>query len=153
MQLNLFLSYSKASFAGIVETVRNKLLQIILDIKETMPNVGQPSSGAPTNEVKKGLSKNIIQIINNPQGCQFTIGQSNSYSFEEFKGILQATLSNEGISNQQAEQLLDVLDEAKKELPPKQGKKLPQKILDFIKANKSWITETVVDIIKKFWLG
>lgn len=150
MQMFLFLSYSKSSFVGIVETVRNKLLQIIMDVKDKLPDADEAK---PNLVAKQALSKSIIQIINNPQGCQFTIGQSVSYTFEEFKGILELTLTNEGISAEKANKLLEVLDKTKVESPPKQTKKMPQRILDFIKENKSWITETIVDVIKKFWLG
>ncbi len=150
MQLSLFLSYSKASFQGIVNAVRNRLLQITLDIKEKTPNV---ENNEPTATEKKELSKNIIQIINNPQGCQISAEQSTTYNFEEFKGIIASTLIREGISEKNIGKLKNVLDEANQTNPPGKAKSLPAKISDFIKENKSWLTTTAIEIIKKFWLS
>lgn len=150
MQLNLFLAYSKASFQGIVDAVRNKLLEIILDIKEKTPDIEEKEL---TESEKKELSKNIIQIINNPQGCQIAVEQSTTYNFEEFKGIVASTLIKKGISKDNIDRLKNVLDEANKESSPGKVKKLPAKILDFIKKNKDWLTTTAIEIIKKFWLS
>lgn len=149
MQLNLYLSYSKASFQGIINAVRNKLLQIVVDVKEKTPNIDQKKL---TSNEKKELSKTIIQVINNPQGCQIGIAQNSTYSFEEFKGVVASTLSMDGVSAENINKMEHVLDEAKKELPPGKTKKLPEKITDFIKNNKEWITTTAIDIIKSFWL-
>lgn len=150
MQLSLFLSYSKASFQGIVNAVRNRLLQIILDLQEKTPNI---ENNKLTATEKKALSKNIIQIINNPQGCQISAEQSTTYNFEEFKGIITSTLIREGVSEENISKLKNILDEANRTTPPGEAKKLPAKISGFIKENKGWLTTTAIEIIKKFWLS
>lgn len=150
MDLHLFLLYSKASFQGIVETVRNRLLQIVMDIKEKIPDIAQRK---PTHAEKAKLAKTIIQIINNPQGCQIAVEQSLNYSFEEFKGIVVGILAQQSIPKENIDKLIKVLEETSRESPPKKSKKLPEKITNFIKQNKTWLIPTVISMIRKFWLG
>ena len=148
-ELIFSLSYAKSSFQGIIAAVRNRLLKIILDIME---NTSDVENGKLTVTEKQQLSKNIVQIINNPQGCQITAEQFTSYNFEEFKGIITSMLIKEGVAEENIAKLKNILDETNKECPPGRDKGLPTKILDFVKENRSWLTETVVGIINKIWL-
>lgn len=149
INLELFLAYSVGTFQGIVEAVRNRLLQLVMDIQEKLPDIEQRE---PSLIDKKILSKIVVQNIYNPRSCQITANQTTTYSFDEFKNIIIGTLTTQDISREKIRSLRKVLEEAQKESPPKQ-KTLPKKISNFFKSNKSWLTQTTIELIRKFWLS
>lgn len=142
-----YLSYPISSFVGILDTVRNKLLKVILDLQQ---KVGDPMTEVPEEEQLNKFKASVVQIINNPQSCVIGAEQSISISWGQFLEIVKTQAAHSGATPKQSQELVTILEETRDEMRGHPRKTVPQKIKDFFHKNRHWITESTGKAILDF---
>ena len=144
-----FLEYVRSAFIGILEAVRNNLLEFVLDLEEKIPTLDLEDIDDKDRET---VERTVIQVIQNPVSCFITGTQTTTLNWGHLKEILKTTLSSQGVDTKKSEELIKVLEEGEKDKEALAKKYVPKRVAEYIDRNKDWITSTVIQLINTFFI-
>jgi hypothetical protein len=149
--LEPFLEYTHGAFAGILETVRNKLLDLMLELQSRFPDL---KVATITEKERKEAAPVILQVINNPVKTHIVGLQHLSIPWDELIATLQSELKKAGAPQESSTEFTELLTEANKEATSGSGKKSArQRVFEWMDRNKQWITDTAITLVKAFLPG
>lgn len=81
-----YLSYQRGTFVGILDAVRNKLLELTVDLQKRFPDLDLDRT---TPEQRQEAAAIVLQVINNPTSCVITGSQLASLTWEQLEGAVR----------------------------------------------------------------
>jgi hypothetical protein len=145
-QYEAFLVLDRHNYASILEGTRNRLLSILLDLRDEFGGDAESSAlSAESGDVRAKLT----QIIMNPVNCVI-VGEQHSLALSDPEGevFLRERLLQVGAPDEKIDELMQELDKSKGEPPTSEKEALPQRVLDYIDRNKAWMTNTIIEVIR-----
>lgn len=142
--MEAFMVVSRAEVAGILETIRNRILEFVLELGEKYPD---KSFEKPERDVESGVVKSIVNnyIYGNGNRVASGSGASNDISVSMAKGnweMLSSALSELGLSTED----IDKLGLALKAEPPTDEKHLGKNVSSWIGAMMTKIGKGAYDL-------
>ena len=124
--MEAFMMVSRAEVAGILENIRNRILEFVLELGEKYPGKGFEK---PERDVESGVVQSVVNnyIFGNGNRVASGLNASNDVIIEAGKGnwdMLSATLSELGLSTED----IDKLGSALKVEPPIDEKHLGKSV-------------------------
>ncbi len=142
--MEAFMVVSRAEVAGILENIRNRILEFVLELGEKYPD---KSFEKPERDVESGVVQSVVNnyIFGNGNRVASGSGASNDISISMAKGnwdMLAATLSEIGLSTED----IDKLGVALKAEPPTDEKHLGKNVSSWIGAIMAKVGKGAYDL-------
>ena len=142
--MEAFMVVSRAEVAGLLENIRNRILEFVLELGEKFPD---KSFEKPERDVESGVVQSVVNnyIFGNGNRVASGSGASNDISISMAKGnwdMLSAALSEIGLSTED----IDKLGAALKAEPPTDEKHLGKNVSSWIGAMMAKIGKGAYDL-------
>jgi AbiTii-like protein len=142
-----FLEHTRTAFVGIIEAVRNTLLDLVLELRTRFPKL---KVKAITHKERRKVTPVVTQIIHNPVESTIIGQQQLALPWDEFIAGVQSELKEIGAPPEVSAQLAELLKEAHKEAKTTGKQTSLKRVFEYMERNKQWLAETAINLVKTF---